>query len=64
MRRLGGEIREENIPRRHKSGMMGKVKVRAESSWLAAAVCGATCGRASDSCDLHRGPGASLNTYA
>lgn len=50
------ELREGNIPRRHKSRMMGKVKVRAESSWLAAAVCGATCGHASDSCDLHEEP--------
>lgn len=30
MRRLERELREENIPRRDKSRMMGKVKVRAE----------------------------------
>lgn len=56
MRRLDRELKEEKIPQRHKSGMLGKVKVRAVKSWLAAAFCVATCGPPSDSCDLHRGP--------
>lgn len=56
MRRLERELTEETIPQRHKSRMMGKVKVRAVELWLAAAFCLATCGQPSDSCDLHRGP--------
>lgn len=56
MRRLEREIKEENIPQRHKSRLMGKVRVRAAEWWLAAAFCLATCGQPSDSCDLHRGP--------
>lgn len=56
LRRLERELKEENIPQRHNSGVTGKVKVRAVESLLAAAFCVATCGHPSDSCDLHRGP--------